>query len=83
MILTKEIANEMEIESKFRETCVIRRKKQFNENIDCHKIEYVEESFRIDYFIYIVDQVILHLELDLSSFKYMKIFLDFYSIFRN
>ena len=34
MISAKEIANEMEVESKFHEKCVIRRKKQFDKNVD-------------------------------------------------
>ncbi|KAL5565837.1 hypothetical protein UlMin_029001 [Ulmus minor] len=56
MISAKKIANEMEVEPKFREKRVIRRKKKFDENDGDDTIQSVEESFRIDYFIYTVDQ---------------------------
>ena len=53
-----EIAKELEIELVFQEKRVIRRKRHFNENVDHKIIQSVEESFRIDYFLFIVDQVI-------------------------
>ncbi|XVF56890.1 hypothetical protein PTKIN_Ptkin06aG0156900 [Pterospermum kingtungense] len=62
MISAKEIAKEMEIEPIFREKRVIRKRKQFDENVNDEAILSVEESFRIEYFLYIVDQAI-------SSFK--------------
>ena len=53
-----EIAKELEIEPVFQEKRVIRKKRHFDENVD-HKItQSVEKSFRIDYFLFIVDQAI-------------------------
>ena len=52
------IAKELEIEPIFQEKRVIRRKKHFDENVDHEIIQSVEESFRIDYFLCIVDQAI-------------------------
>ena len=69
MISAKEIANEMEIELKFHEKRVIRRRKQFDENVDEDKIQSAEESFRIDYFIYMVDQVISSLQSRFEQFE--------------
>ena len=59
---TKEIAVEMGIEPIFPKRRVIHRKKQFDENTDNEIIRSVEESFRVDYFIYIVDQAISSIE---------------------
>jgi hypothetical protein len=55
MISSKEIASKMEIKHAFREKRIIRRKKQFDENAND---EFAEESFKIDYFLYMVDQAI-------------------------
>ncbi len=59
---SKEIANEMEIEPIFRKKRVIRRKKYFDENNDDEITRSAEESFRIDYFLYIVDQAIFSIQ---------------------
>ncbi|KAL5582202.1 hypothetical protein UlMin_014644 [Ulmus minor] len=60
MISAKEIANEME---------------QFDENVGDDTIQSVEESFRIDYFIYMVDQVICSFKSRFEQFEqYEKIF---------
>ncbi|XP_042386310.1 uncharacterized protein LOC121977979, partial [Zingiber officinale] len=70
---TKKIANEMNIEPKFREKRVIRRNKRFDEN----KINEVklspEESFKINYFNYIIDHAISSLQ---SRFEQFKIYED-------
>ena len=58
MISIKEIAFEMNIEPKFREKCISCRKKQFDKNVEDEIVKYLQESFRIDYFLYIVDKVI-------------------------
>ncbi|KAG5587337.1 hypothetical protein H5410_047771 [Solanum commersonii] len=58
MISAKEIALEMNIELIFRKKRVIYRKKQFDENVDNEITRSLEESFRVDYFLYIVDQAI-------------------------
>jgi len=41
------------------------------------------ESFRINYFLYIVDKTITTLQNDLNSLKYMKIFLVFYLVLKD
>ena len=51
MISSKEIATKMEIEPIFCEKCIIRRKKQFDENANDEITQFVEESFRINYFL--------------------------------
>ncbi|KAK4586490.1 hypothetical protein RGQ29_023577 [Quercus rubra] len=51
MISSKEIAIKMEIE-----------KKQFDENVNDEITQSAEESFRINYFLYIVDQAISSIE---------------------
>ena len=56
------IALEMEIEHVFREKCIIHKKKQFDENVQNETTCFVEESFRIDYFLYIVDKTISSIE---------------------
>ncbi|KAL2957615.1 hypothetical protein AAZX31_18G158900 [Glycine max] len=45
-------------EPKFREKCISCRKKQFDKNVEDEIVKYLQESFRIDYFLYIVDKVI-------------------------
>ena len=53
-----EIVKELEIELVFQEKLVIRRKRHFDKNVD-HKItQSVKEYFRIDYFLFIIDQAI-------------------------
>ena len=83
MISSKEIATKMEIEPIIWEKRIIRRKKQFDENANDEITQSAEESFRINYFLYIVDQVISSIESRLNNFKYMKIFLVFYLILKN
>ncbi|XP_052192318.1 uncharacterized protein LOC127801345 [Diospyros lotus] len=68
IVSAKELANEMEVEPIFREKHVIRRKKQFDENVDDDKTQSAEESFRIDYFIYMIDQVISSLRSRFEQF---------------
>ncbi|XP_020249208.1 zinc finger MYM-type protein 1-like [Asparagus officinalis] len=58
----KKVASEIEIEAVFREKRIIRRKRQFDESATEETILSPEESFRVKYFLYIVDQAI-------SSFK--------------
>jgi hypothetical protein len=55
MISSKEIATIMEIKHVFREKCIICRKKRFDENANDETIQSAKESFRIDYFLYIID----------------------------
>ena len=52
---SKEIATKTEIKPTFREKRIIRRKKQFDENVNDETTQSAEEYFRINYFLYIVD----------------------------
>ena len=63
-----EIAKELEIEPIFLEKRVIRREKHFDENVDNEITQSVEESFRIDYFLFIVDQAISSIEQRFEQF---------------
>jgi len=58
------------------------KKKQFDENIENEVIKSPQGSFRIDYFLYIVDKAITHSKIDLNNLKYMKIFLVFYLVLK-
>ena len=69
MISTKEITKEMKIKPIFGEKRVIWRRKQFNENVDDETILSVEEYFRIDYFLYIVDQTISSIKNSFEQFQ--------------
>ena len=59
----------MNIEPVFRKKCVIYRKKQFDENVDNEITRSLEESFRVDYFLYIVDQAIFSLQNRFEQFE--------------
>ena len=48
---------------------IIHRKKQFDENVNDETTQSVEESFRIDYFICIVDQAISSIHSRFEQFK--------------
>ncbi|KAF3656865.1 hypothetical protein FXO38_13937, partial [Capsicum annuum] len=69
MIAAKEIALEMNIEPEFRSKRVIYRKKQFDENVDNEITKSLKESFRVDYFLYIVDQAISSLQNGFEQFE--------------
>ncbi|XP_070014487.1 uncharacterized protein [Nicotiana sylvestris] len=69
MISAKEIAFEMNIEPEFRKKHVISRKKQFDENDDNEISKSFEESFRVDYFLYIVDKAIFSLQNRFEQFE--------------
>jgi phage terminase small subunit len=59
MVEAKEIASEIGIEPVFHEKRIIRRKKQFDENASAEVTrQSALESFRVNYFIYIVDQAL-------------------------
>ncbi|XP_038697967.1 zinc finger MYM-type protein 1-like [Tripterygium wilfordii] len=58
IIEAKEIASAMDIEPVFKTKRLIRRKRQFDEINNEDLIRSVEESFRVDYFLYIVDKSI-------------------------
>jgi phenylacetate-coenzyme A ligase PaaK-like adenylate-forming protein len=70
-----EIAKELEIELIFQEKSVICRKRYFDENVDHEITQSVEEYFRIDYFLFIVDQAISSIEQRFEQFHiYEKLF---------
>ncbi|KAH9782483.1 Ac-like transposase [Citrus sinensis] len=69
IVSAKEIASEMGIEPKFQEKGVIRRKPIFGENNNEERILSHEDSFRIDYFIYIVDQAISSIKIRFQQFE--------------
>ena len=72
---SKKIALEMEIEPVFHEKYIIHRKKQFDENVYNETTCSAEESFRIDYFLYLVDKAISSIENRFEQFQiYEEIF---------
>ncbi|CAN6707644.1 unnamed protein product [Malus baccata var. baccata] len=71
----KKIASEMEIEPVFREKRIIQRKKQFDESASEVATQSAIEAFRVDYFIYIVDQARTSLHIRFEQFhKYEETF---------
>ena len=65
----KKLALKMEIEPVFREKHIIHRKKQLDENVHNETTRSAEESFRIDYFLYIVDKAISSIENRFEQFQ--------------
>ena len=41
---------------------LVHRKKQFDENVEDEIVKSLQESFKIDYFLYIVDKTIITLQ---------------------
>uniref|UniRef100_A0A8I6XUG5 HAT C-terminal dimerisation domain-containing protein n=1 Tax=Hordeum vulgare subsp. vulgare TaxID=112509 RepID=A0A8I6XUG5_HORVV len=75
--IAKEIALEMNIDATFRKRRKIKRKKQFDENPDDTNIapQSAQESFRVNYFIRVVDQAISSLTRRFEQYEgYQKIF---------
>ncbi|KAL7180147.1 hypothetical protein ACSBR1_043378 [Camellia fascicularis] len=58
MVEAKEMTSELGIEPTFVEKCIISRKKQFDENVSEEVTQSAEESFRVGYFFYFVDQAL-------------------------
>ena len=69
LISSKEIALEMEIEPVFREKRKIFRKKQFGDTSENAVTLSAEESFRIAYFLFIVDLAISSIKSRFEQFK--------------
>ena len=67
-IAAKEIAAQMEIAPTFHKNRIIHRKKQFDENLNNEITHSAEESFRVDYFLYTVDQALSSLKLRFEQF---------------
>ncbi|KAM0064023.1 putative ribonuclease H-like superfamily [Helianthus debilis subsp. tardiflorus] len=62
MITAKELALKMGIEPSFREKRIIQRNRRFDENANNETLKTPIDSFRTDYFLYIVDQACVSLE---------------------
>ncbi|XP_020242687.1 zinc finger MYM-type protein 1-like [Asparagus officinalis] len=69
MVEAKEIAIRMKVEPIFREHIIIHRKKHFDENASKEMAMTTEESFRANYFIYIVDQALSSLKSRFEQFQ--------------
>ena len=69
MIEAKEITNDMGIEAIFPKKRVIKRKRHFDENVNDEIQLSQEESFRVDYFIYIVDRALSSLKNRFEQFQ--------------
>ncbi|MBT1570005.1 hypothetical protein KK471_30840, partial [Klebsiella pneumoniae] len=63
------VADALEIEPIFRERRTIRRKRQFDENAHVEVAQSAEESFRINYFLYVVDEGINSLKERFKQFQ--------------
>ncbi|XP_035837067.1 zinc finger MYM-type protein 1-like [Helianthus annuus] len=66
-----EIASDMEIDPIFKEKRKIKRKKRKDETSSSEEVAFtVEENFRVNFFLYIVDQAIASLEKRFEQFKW-------------
>ena len=70
----------MKIELVFHEKRIIHRKKKFDENVHYETTCSAEESFRIDYFLYIVDKAISSIE---NRFEQFQIYEDIFGFLFN
>ncbi|CAL5212954.1 unnamed protein product [Lathyrus oleraceus] len=62
LINAKEIAVELNIAPIFPQRRIIKRKRQFDENLNIPSVELSEEeSFRVNYFLYLIDQAVVSL----------------------
>ena len=68
----------MEIEPIFREKRIIRRNKQFDENVKDETTQSAEEYFIINYFLYIVDEAISSIESRFEQFQIYENILGFF-----
>lgn len=70
-------ANEMGIEVVFTEKRIIRRKKQFDENCSNEVKQSAEKSFRVEYFVFIIDQALSSLRTRFEQFKQYNVIFGF------
>jgi len=68
-----EITFEINIEHKLHEKHIRRKNKQFDKNVKNKIVKSHQKSFRIDYFLYIVDKVTITFQ---SRFEQFKIYED-------
>lgn len=67
--------SEMEIELVFHEKHMIHITRNFNDFVDDNLVLTAEESFRINYFLYMVNQVISSIQNEFKQFtSYKKLF---------
>ena len=59
----------MKVEPTFHEKRIVHRKKHFDENINDKITHSAEKSFRVDYFLYIIDQALSSLKLRFEQFQ--------------
>ncbi|XP_058192161.1 uncharacterized protein LOC131309562 [Rhododendron vialii] len=69
MVEAKEMASEMRVEPLFVEERIICRMKQFDEDVSKEVTQSVEESFRVNYLLYIVDKGLLSLKNRFEQFR--------------
>ncbi|KAM5555524.1 zinc finger MYM-type protein 1-like [Rosa sericea] len=69
LIEAKEIASEMGIEPVFMEKRTIHKKRQFDESSSEAVTQSAAESFKVNYFLYIVDQAISSFKTRFEQFK--------------
>ena len=69
MVEAKEIASTMGIEPVFVEKRIVCRKKQFDEDVSEEVNQSAEESFRVNYFLYVVDQALSSMKSRFEQFE--------------
>ncbi|XP_052185241.1 uncharacterized protein LOC127796877 [Diospyros lotus] len=69
MVEAKQIANEMGVKAVFREKHMIRRKKQFDEDGSDEITQSAEDSFRVNYFLFIIDRARSSFQTRFEQFK--------------
>ncbi|KAL7583393.1 uncharacterized protein LOC111903903 [Lactuca sativa] len=76
IVEAKEISIEMSIDPIFPQKRLIERKKRFDESSSSEEVSFIpEEIFRVNYFLYSVDQAISSIETRFEQFKeYDKVF---------
>ncbi|XP_042410187.1 zinc finger MYM-type protein 1-like [Zingiber officinale] len=83
LIEAEHIASEMGIEPIFREKRIIRRKRQFDEINSEEVTQSPKESFRVNYFLFIIDQALSSLQTRFEQFqKYEETFGFLFSLER-
>ncbi|XP_058733893.1 uncharacterized protein LOC131605566 [Vicia villosa] len=79
-----EIALELNIDPVFPQRRIIRRKRQFDENLNIPPIELSEEeSFRVNYFLYLVDQAIVSLNKRFEQYQQYESVFGFLFTYQN
>ncbi|XP_050877053.1 uncharacterized protein LOC127080804 [Lathyrus oleraceus] len=78
LVNAKEIAMKLNIAPTFSQRRIIKRKRQFNENLNIPEVELSEEeSFRVNYFLYLVDQVVVSLNKRFEQYQEYESIFDF------